>query len=378
MRIILCVTNDIATDQRISRIAMSLLKLPAEVIVVGTSLSNSLPVSDHHFQSRRFHMFFKKGPFFYAEYNIRLFFYLLFAKADILVANDLDTLSAVFLASRFRMKTLVYDSHEYFTELPELVGRPKVKRTWERIESWILPRIKYVYTVSLSIANAYSQKYNIPVQVVRNLPLRATVIQTGIPLRKNYERLIMYQGVLNMGRGLELAIKAMQFTDNVRLIIAGSGYFEKELHHLVRNLNLHEKVHFMGRIPPHELIQYTVQADLGISLEENKGLNYYFALPNKLFDYIQAQIPVLVSDLPEMAFIVNHYEVGRVLSTDDARELAVVFNQMLSDTEQRAQWKENLRKASMELCWENEESGLLNIYRNAINRVSVTTGEYKK
>ena len=370
MRIILCVTNDIATDQRVSRIATSLLKLPSEVLIVGTCFSGSMPLSGHRYQTRRIRMFFKKGPLFYAEFNIRLFLYLLFARTDLLVANDLDTLSAVFLASVIRRKTLVYDSHEYFTELPELVDRPSVKKIWENIESMILPRVKYAYTVSSSIAEAYNRKYQIPVSVIRNLPLRVKVVSERVALRKQGEKLIIYQGVLNMGRGLELSIRAMQFIENTRLIIAGSGYFEKELRRLARMLKLHEKVHFIGRIRPKDLVQYTIQADLGISLEENKGLNYYFALPNKLFDYIQAEIPVLVSDLPEMAFIVNHYEVGRVIHTGTAEELAGVFMQMLTDTKEREKWKSNLRKASEELCWENEETKLIQIYRTAINRVS--------
>ena len=103
-------------------------------------------------------LMFNKGPLFYAEYNIRLFFFLLFKKVDILVANDLDTLPANYLISRIRKKILVYDSHEYFTEVPELVGRDFVRRVWSGIEKRILPKIKYSYTVCESIARIYSEK----------------------------------------------------------------------------------------------------------------------------------------------------------------------------------------------------------------------------
>ena len=200
--------------------------------------------------------------------------------------------------------------------------------------------------------------------VIRNLPMRNADIPRGNSLRKRDEKLLIYQGALNMGRGLENAIRAMQFLENTSLLIAGSGYYENVLRELTQSLKLHEKVRFLGRIRPEKLIHYTAQADLGISLEEHKGLNYYYALPNKLFDYIQAQIPVLVSDMPEMVAIVKNYGVGRIVNSVNPKELAEVFNEMLNDESMKKQWKINLAKAAMELCWENEEQKLLDIYRN--------------
>jgi glycosyltransferase involved in cell wall biosynthesis len=370
MRIILCVTNDIATDRRVDRIALSLMKIPADVLLYGLSFPNSMPLPKYEYQTYRIKMRCKKGPFFYAEYNVKLFFRLLFSKADLLVANDLDTLSAVFLASRIRRLPVVYDSHEYFTELPELIGRRWVKKVWENLETIMLPRIKYAYTVSASIASEYKRKYGINMQVIRNLPFRIESIQlTATSLKKDGKKIIIYQGSLNRGRGIELAIRAMQFVENVRLVIAGMGYIENELKELTSSLTLNEKVHFIGRILPEELWQYTAQADLGISLEEKLGLNYYYALPNKLFDYIQARIPVLVSDLPEMESVVNKYQIGRVIRSGEPLELALVFNEMLTDHKKRQVWQSNLERASGELCWENEESILMDVYLQALASV---------
>jgi glycosyltransferase involved in cell wall biosynthesis len=357
------VTNDIATDQRINRIASTLSKWPAEVKIIGIFRYGSLSLKDT-FGSHRIKMIFRKGPLFYAEYNLRLFGYLLFERADIFVANDLDTLPAVFCAARIRRRPLVYDSHEFFTELPELINRKFVRNIWEYIESMLLPRVKHAYTVSPSIAAAYEQRYGIRMEVIRNLPLRASGKTQLNSLRKKNERLILYQGSLNIGRGLESAIKAMQYVTNVRLIIAGSGYHEKNLRELVRTLKLQEKVNFIGRIRSEKLFEVTIQADLGISLEENMGLNYCYALPNKLFDYIQAEIPVLVSNLPEMANIVNTYRVGKTVDNHDPKTLAGIITEMLENSALREEWKENLIKASDELCWENEEMKLLDIYRN--------------
>ncbi|HEX2396404.1 MAG TPA: glycosyltransferase, partial [Bacteroidales bacterium] len=172
MRIIFCVTNDIVTDQRVNRIAQTLHKLPSEIVIAGIRRPASLPLNENAFEYHRFKMFFKKGPLFYMEYNVRLVFYLLFSNAGILVANDLDTLPAVYLASVIKKRPVVYDSHEYFTELPELVGRKTIRNIWKGIENLILPKIKYCYTVSDSIASEFNRKYGIAMRVVRNLPIR--------------------------------------------------------------------------------------------------------------------------------------------------------------------------------------------------------------
>lgn len=368
MRIILCVTNDIATDCRIGRIATSLLKLPANVTIIGLLLPNSPELPEYAFKTKRINMLFRKGPLFYAEYNIRLFFKLLFTRADLLVANDLDTLLAVYAASFIKRLQVVFDSHEYFTELPELVDRPCVKKIWTLLESSLLPRIRYASTVSPSIASEYQQKYGINMHVVRNVPYRIEQLPLPqISLRQHQEKIIMYQGSLNSGRGLEVAIRAMCFMENSIFVIAGSGYLEGELHKLVDSLALHEKVKFLGRVSPEDLRKYTVQADLGISLEENMGLNYFYALPNKLFDYIQSRVPVLVSGLPEMMSIVKKYEVGMITDSRDPAQLAKVFSSMLEDNPQRKLWKDHLELAAADLCWEKEEPVLLGLYRKVVS-----------
>jgi glycosyltransferase involved in cell wall biosynthesis len=369
-RIILCVTNDLATDSRVNRIASSLVSLHAQVLVIGRVFPCSMELPDYPCRAIRMNMIFRKGPLYYAEYNIRLFFRLMFTREAVLVANDLDTLPAAFFASKIRSLPLVYDSHEYFTEVPELVGRKWVKRFWEWLEALMLPHIHFSYTVSASIAAEYNRKYGISMQVIRNLPARQVKLEPPFLIKKNQEHLIIYQGSLNMGRGLQLAIRAIRYMKDTRLIIAGDGDIGEELRELVESLSLADKVYFTGRIAPRELRQYTIQADLGISLEEKLGLNYCYALPNKLFDYIQARIPVLVSDLPEMAHVVTQYAIGKVNHTHDPYELSLVMQDMLSDQEKRGEWLSNLEKAAIELCWEQEVEKLNAIYVQAMSRVS--------
>ena len=365
-QICLAVTNDIVSDQRVNRIARSLTQLGVEITVVGRKRRNSLRLAKSDVRFHRFSLIFNKGPLFYACYNIRLFFYLLFHKFDLLVANDLDTLPANFLISEIKKTKLVYDSHEYFTEVPELADRNFVRKIWERLEKWMVPKIKHSYTVCDSIAEIYNHKYGTGMIAIRNLAYRNLKSPDAANKKPSYEKIILYQGSVNKGRGLELVINSMQYLDHVIFQIIGDGDILSVLKSLVAKLKLESKVLFIGRIPPDELMQYTVQADIGISLEENLGLNYYYALPNKLFDYISANIPVVVSDFPEMGTLVRKYDIGIATLITDARELSLLFKSMLEDPKRVEKWKSNLRKAASELCWENEEKKLLDFYRNMI------------
>ncbi len=364
MKICLSVTSDVATDQRVNKIAQTLKGMGAEVTVIGRKKMNSLPFRTDGITIKLFNLPFSKGPMFYASYNIRAFLYLLGNRFDILVANDLDTLPANFAASRIKRKRLVYDSHEYFTEVPELVGRKWTKKIWETIEQLLLPRILYAITVSDSIARSYYKKYGIRMVTVRNVPLCETEEDAHDYSPDIKGKLIIYQGSLNMGRGLELVIRSMRHVPSATFLIAGDGDIAGKLKELTEELGLTDRIRFTGRIPFGELSSYTRRADLGISLEENLGLNYYYALPNKLFDYIKANVPVLVSDFPEMGALVKKYGIGLTTLSRDPEEVAGLINLMLTDKIKIKLWKNNLREAAKELCWEKESEKLIGLYRS--------------
>ena len=170
-RIIISATNDLSTDQRIKKICETLYALNFDIVLIGRKLSNSLPLN-RKYRTIRMKLLFKKGVLFYAEYNIRLFFQLLFLKKDILLSNDLDTLLPNYLISKMFFKKLVYDSHELFTEVPELIERRGVQKVWLSIEKFIFPKLKNVYTVNNSIASYYSNKYTVSVGIVRNISVK--------------------------------------------------------------------------------------------------------------------------------------------------------------------------------------------------------------
>ena len=338
--------------------ASTLTKANFNVLVVGRKRKDSLPLHDVPYNTKRLRFVFSKGPLFYAEMNLRYFLFLLFRPFDIATANDLDTLLGVFCAVRLRRKQIVYDSHEYFTEVPELTNRPFVKRVWTAIERCLFPRLKNCITVCESIANIYTKTYGVPVRVVRNLPFSH---EQYIENQRN-ENLILYQGSLNVGRGLEMLISAMEHLPEAKLLIVGDGDIKSDLQKLVSQRKLGDRVEFTGKIPYSEVKNYTRQAAIGVSLEEDCCANYRFALPNKLFDYIQARTPVLVSDLPEMARIVQQYNCGEVLTKRTEHDLAKQIANLLENKEKLREYAANCDVAAQELCWEREEQTVLDVY----------------
>ena len=361
-KIIVSVTNDLVSDNRVHKVCTSLHTMGFDVELIGRVNKKSLPVETRVYKTKRFNLFFNKGPLFYAEYNFRLFLIILFKKTNIFLANDLDTLCANFAAAVIKRKVLVYDSHEYFTEVPELIARPKVKKFWEKLEKFMVPHVGYAYTVCDSIANIYKQKYGVNFMVVRNVPAKRNTSVKNTTKNPDSDKIILYQGAVNVGRGLKQAILAMEYISDAKLIIAGDGDIKPELELLTASKNLSKKVFFTGRLSISELEKLTPTADLGISIEEDLGLNYRFALPNKLFDYIQAQVPVLITNLPEMKAIVEKYNIGEITDTLEPKILAMKFKNALFNREKRIQWKENLLVAASELTWENEEKVLYQIF----------------
>ena len=188
--VIVSVTNDLFTDNRVRKVCEFLVKHNFDVTLVGRKLKNSSDLPSLSYKTKRFRLLFTKGALFYANYNLRLFFYLIFHKADILVANDLDTLYANHWAKKFKRKCkLIYDSHEYFIGVPELISRPRVQNFWRRIEKRTLPKADKMYTVNESIAELYRKEYNREIFVVRNiadvLPIHQTKTRKELGLPEN-------------------------------------------------------------------------------------------------------------------------------------------------------------------------------------------------
>ncbi len=360
---IISVINDIVTDQRVFRIASTLQKAGYEVLIVGRITPGSPVLYNFPFHIKRFRLLINKGPLFYVLYNVRLLFFLLSRRFNILWSCDLDTLLPNFVVSKIRNSFLVYDSHELFTEVPELVNRRNVQKIWLSIEKLLLPHIKHSCTVSNGVAFEYKKRYGIDMVLVRNVPFYKPTKKVEQISSSDKKKIVIYQGAINLNRGIEKVVLAFKYIENAEFWIVGTGDIDHKISKLIIDEKLSDKVKMLGRIVPEKLQEITPQAHLGISLEENTNLNYYYALPNKLFDYIQARIPVLVSDFPDMAGIVKHYNIGVTTNEFNPVKLALIISKMLIDTESRVAWRRNLETAANELCWEHEEIKILNAFR---------------
>jgi glycosyltransferase involved in cell wall biosynthesis len=363
---IVSVSNDLLTDRRVDNTCTTLHQLGFKVLLVGRHRLSSNPLQKRIYRTHRMHLLFEKGFGFYAEFNIRLFFFLLFRRVNVLVSNDLDTLLPNFMLSRLRGKKLVYDTHEFFTGVPELVDRHRTRKIWERIEKWIFPKLSNIITVNESIAKIYEDLYHKKLVVVRNVPPYRKL--TGVKSRKELNLpedkfIVLLQGAwINVDRGGEEAIAAMSFVENAILLVIGGGDVIDILKEKVAQNGLNEKVRFIPRIPFADLYNYTVNADLGLTLDKDTNINYRFSLPNKLFDYIQAGVPVLASDLPEIRKIIDAYKVGEIIKSHKPEHIAECINALIADRQKMADYKENCLKAKKELCWENEREKLEKIY----------------
>lgn len=366
-RAIVSVTNDLLTDNRVDKVCRFLINQGYSVTLVGRKLRNSKEINSRPYKTKRFKLIREKGPLFYASYNLRLLFYLLFHQADIYVSNDLDTLLANYCASKFKRNVnLVYDSHEYYTEVPELVNRPKIQKIWERIEGRIFPKLKTIYTVNDSIAAMYMAKYNKEVKVIRNVsPIWEN---QGIPSKKelgipeNTFLIIMQGAGINVHRGAEEAVESMKLIENAVLMIVGDGDVVLQLKQYVIDYDLKNKVLFFGKRPYQEMMAFTAHADVGLTLDKPNNLNYKFSLPNKVFDYIHAGTPIISTKLVEIEKIVTKHNVGLLIEDLTPSTLAEKIKFLQDNELLLNELKVNCKKAASIENWEQETLKLIEIY----------------
>ncbi|MEP6700941.1 MAG: glycosyltransferase [Bacteroidota bacterium] len=357
-KIYFTVTNDLTYDQRMHRICNSLAENGYNVTLVGRKLPSSLPLAEKKFAQKRIRCWFNKGKLFYFEYNLRLTNYLMFQKIDTICAIDLDTIAPCHTISRFKHIPRIYDAHELFTELKEVVTRPRIQKIWQQVEKTLVPKFKWGYTVSDSIAEEFHRRYNVKYKTIRNMPLLKAFDKN----EKN-EKFILYQGAVNEARAFEYLIPAMQWID-CRLVICGDGNFMEQLKTLISNYNLENKIELKGMISPGELWKISQRACIGVAIAEKEGLNQYLALPNKFFDYIHAGLPQVTMNYPEYKKINQQFEVALLIDDLDTKRIAAAINNLLHDDVLHTRLKENCLKARLELNWQQEERKLLAFYQS--------------
>lgn len=363
---IVSVINDLVTDQRVHKTCTTLSDMGFDVLLVGRRKRDSLPLAERKYATHRMKLPAEKGVWFYISFQWQLFLFLRRNKADVYVSNDLDTLWPNYVISKWRKKPLVYDTHEIFTEVPELVNRKSKQKAWKRLERKIFPKLKFVFTVNESIAEWYENEYGIRPEVVRNIPRKASGLTRQLTRKEVHlpenKKIVLLQGAgINVHRGAEEAVEAMQFIDNAVLLIIGGGDVIHQLKEMAEKDHLEGKIIFVNKLPPDELRAWTMLADIGLTLDKDTNINYRFSLPNKIFDYIHAGIPVLASDLVEVKRIVETYNIGMICPDHHPETIAKCIREMLSGKDYET-WKNNTHRAMEELTWEKEEEKIKAVY----------------
>lgn len=356
-KIIISVTNSVCFDRRMIKTANTLIDNGYEVVIVGIDDGSDFN-HDYSFHIHRLKLKYKNGKFFYLEYNYKLWRYLLSEDFDILCAVDLDTIIPNVLVSKFRNKKVVCDLHEFFTEVPELVGRKFEKSIWEIVESFFLAKCDQIYTVSTSIANHYQEKYKKECPVIFNYP------QFDIKTQKSdKENAIVYIGDLNKGRGLELIIEAIRDID-IELWVLGDGIMMEYLEDKIKEYNLDKKVTLYGKVNPGEIFDYLKKAKYGLNVLNNQSLSYYYSLANKYFDYVHADCIPISMNYPEYRKINQNYHCSVLIDNYEVKELKETIISLQNDDKRVEELRKNCNIAAANFQWKNQEKLLCSIYND--------------
>ena len=348
-RIVMAVSNDLLTDQRVMRHVAALREAGYEV---ETVCRTDLPVK------------WQKGWRFYAAFNWRLWRKVkgerLKVKGERLLvwANDTDTLLGCWLGARGERAKLVMDAHELFPEVPEIQEKPLVKWVWRTIERCLMPKCDALITVCQSIAEYYKAHYGVQMTVVRNLQGERSKVKG-----EGCGNTLLYAGKVNVGRGVDWAIDALEWLPDCRLVVAGDGDLLEEMKAYAAQKTWSDRVEFTGRLMPEAMSALTAKAAVGLVMLEDKGLSYHYALPNRIGAFVQAGVPMVVSDLPEMANVVRTYGVGAVIEgvkgseRTNAKALAEAVKKVLARN-----WKDDdFAAARKDMDWNNEKQKLIDI-----------------
>jgi glycosyltransferase involved in cell wall biosynthesis len=359
--IVFTVTNQLVYDQRMQRICTSLQKHGYNVLLIGIKHKQSKALQTLPFNQKRLNGWFSKGFFMYAEYNIKLFFTLLFTRTKAICAIDIDTILSCFWAAKLTKKTIVYDAHEWFSQQKEIVTRPIVHKFWQQIEHFCIPKIKNGYTVNNFIQKKFNQLYNVEYDIIRNIPTKKELEQVN----KFLYPTIIYQGAVNEGRSFETLIPAMQFVE-AELRIVGEGNFLEQAKALVKMHHVENKVFFEGTMEPSTLALFTQKAHIGITIFEPIGQNQIHSLANRFFDYMMAGIPQLCCNFAEYERINKEYEFAYMIDDVKTETIANALNNLLSNNVLYTTLVTNALHASKKLHWENESKVLIHFWENIL------------
>ncbi len=312
------------------------------------------------------------GPRFFWQVHRQLKAALASCTARVYHASDLYVLPALAMAAQRHGGRLVFDARERYPYVAGTTGRPLHRYFWKLVERHYIQRTDLVLTVSDGIANHLVQDYNItPPLVLYNAPTAPASISPALSLRRRLQLsdkavLFLYQGHLRPGRGCLLPLEALSEVPEAVLVYLGDGPLAPAIRERAAALGVTDRVYLLPPVLPDELLAVTASADVGLVLLEDTCLNHRLALPNKLFEYLAAGLPVLVSDLPELRRIVETYGVGYVVDIHTLEALTAAMRRLAEDASLRRRLAARTRVAFAAHSWAHLVSRFQEAYRNLL------------
>ena len=370
MRVCMVLFGDLRFDFRVFREADALRGAGHEVVLVTSDFGGQLPSVWEDFELRRIPLDRSRSlRRTYPVFWHRATSLAAGTRADVYHAHDLDTLWPSARAAARRGSRLVYDSHELFAEQSSLVHRPGIRGFWRWLERRLIRRVDRVLTVSSAIAENLEQTYGLerPPVLVRNLPpfrepVAGDSLRRALGLVGDTDPLVLYQGGFLTENGLADQITAMSRIEVGRLVLLGSGPMEEALRRQVAALGLHDRVRFLPRLPFPQLHALTCGADLGLCVIKPTGNSFLWSMPNKLFEYLMAGLPVLAGDTPEIRRVIEDTGAGALVDPEDPDAIADGIRELLTDEGRRRRMGEAALRSAERYCWEREAPHLLEAY----------------
>ena len=376
-KIVHIVLNPFTQDSRVIRECKSLTKKGYDVTVIAYWLEGlNVEERENGYNIIRIPLLtqsWSKHPIIqiikYLEFLIKSFLITKKIKPDICHGHNPDGLLIGCFVKFFLRSKLIYDSHELWSDSIHLNGDKQILyKIGRKIEKILIKYAEVVIAVNQSILDVIRKENNIKcTAVVRNIPhaiecvTQFTKKELGFP---DCDFNIIYVGNIEKGRGIDVLIKSMAMVhNNIGLVLMGNdSAFKRYMEELSKTKKLESRIRFIESVPPNQILSVCKLADVGIAPIQNLCKSYYLSLPNKIFEYIHSELPVLVSDFPEMKNIIDNYSVGEVFNVDEPSSLIEEINKYYDNPDKIIKYKKNCLKASKVLSWKNEEKQLFNLY----------------